>query len=149
MAVSHSPAKIAPSPYITGTTAPVAITAACSPVPPASAQPCPGRPTSPAITSAATPSTPPITPACAGLAWAIVMATGMASQITTTSKTRTVAHSLRTSLWPPSRALGLARGAEQQAGLARRGRGPGDQDPRAAQAAGGLVGQRGAGVDRI
>src|SRR5262250_849295 len=66
MAVSHSAANMTPSAYMAGTTTPVAITATWSTVPAASAQPCPGRPTSPAITRAAAARAPPVAPAAAG-----------------------------------------------------------------------------------
>src|SRR6185437_3522372 len=154
MAVSHRAPKITPSPYIAGTTTPVAITATCSTVPPTNVQPCPGRPTRPAITSAARASTPPTTPACTGLACEIVTATGMASPITTTSKIRTVAHRRLTSWLPvqisPGRPVS-ARGAEQHPRLARRGRRPSDQYPGTAgsRGVGCLVGQRGGDVDGV
>jgi hypothetical protein len=66
--VSHSPAKITPSAYITGTMTPEATTAACSTVPATSAQEARGRPATAASATAAPASTPPATPATRGAA---------------------------------------------------------------------------------
>jgi len=100
MPVTQSAAKITPRTYIAGTTAPEAMTSACSTVPAHSTQPMRGRPTTPPISRAQTARPPPIPPASPRFACSRTMATGMASPMTIASMISTVPHNCLIRLAP-------------------------------------------------
>src|SRR5450759_1677540 len=143
IASTQNPAKMTPSAYMTGTSAPAAITPNWRALPATSAQRRPGRPATAARSTATTASTPPATPATRGAVCPMVMATGMASPITIASMISTVPQSCLTPV--PSCLLRGTPGwrGEQQPRVARGDHRSGDEHPGPAHAvrAGRAVGE--------